>query len=309
MISLTRTISSSTPSYGRRRTTPPGLLWTAALLCTFGLIVAGPAVAGTVEPPAGTTAIADVPALLRDVADGQKHIDQVREDYDYTETVETREMDGRGGVKETRTEEFEIFYVNGREIRRLVKRNGKPLEAGEEKKEQDRATKAVEKAAQNSRDEGSKDDSLSISRIIENVIWRNPRRELRNGRETIVFDFLSNPHAKTHSREEEAFRDLSGTAWIDEKDRTIARLYARFDQDFHIGGGMLASVHKGSTMTLDQGLINHEVWLPVKVQLHLDARVLLFKGISEEIAITTSNYKKFSVSSSQQAGAKARPPG
>lgn len=252
--------------------------------------------------------ITDVSALLHDVTAKQKRIEQLREDYDYSETIQTKDFDGKGRLKQTKTEEFEIFFVNDKHIRRLVRLNGKLLDANEEKKEQERVSKEVEKASKASADDVANANNLRMSRMMENTRLIHPRREVWKGRDTIVFDFLSNPKAKTQSEAESAFKQMSGTVWIDEKDKTIARLSARFDQNFHIAGGLVASVHKGSTVTLDQALINKEIWLPVRAEAHIDARVLLFKGVSEEIVTTTSNYQKFSVGTSQKTPGVVHPP-
>jgi hypothetical protein len=39
--------------------------------------------------------------------------------------------------------------------------------------------------------------------------------------------------------------------------------------------------------------VNDEVWLPKRVQVHLDARVALFKSYDEDIELTYRDYKKF----------------
>src|SRR6202012_890790 len=92
-----------------------------------------------------------------------------------------------------------------------------------------------------------------------------------NGRDTIAFDFAGDQHAKTHGRDEDALKKVSGTVWIDEADREVSRMSATLDENYHVGFGLLASVAKGSNVVFDQALIRNEAWLPTEIALHLQA--------------------------------------
>jgi hypothetical protein len=39
--------------------------------------------------------------------------------------------------------------------------------------------------------------------------------------------------------------------------------------------------------------VNDEVWLPKQVEIHLDARVALFKAYDEDIELIFHDYRKF----------------
>jgi hypothetical protein len=60
-----------------------------------------------------------------------------------------------------------------------------------------------------------------------------------------------------------------------------------------IGGGLLASLSKGSNLVLEQTMVNNEVWLPSYSEVHAAARVVFFKVKQNEID-RYSDYKKFS---------------
>ncbi len=100
-----------------------------------------------------------------------------------------------------------------------------------------------------------------------------------NGRDTIAFDFAGDEHAKTHGRDEDALKKVSGTVWIDEADHEVSRMSATLDENYHVGFGLLASVAKGSNVVFDQALIRNEAWLPTAIALHLQARAFLVAGI------------------------------
>ncbi len=84
--------------------------------------------------------------MLKEAQEHQKQLEKVQENYTYNTSVVVQKINGDGQVKKTETEEFEDFFVNGHQIGRKVKKDGKPLEGKELENETDRVTKEVEKA-------------------------------------------------------------------------------------------------------------------------------------------------------------------
>jgi hypothetical protein len=250
-----------------------------------------------VAPP-----LPEIPQLMREVREHQKHLEKVRENYTYSITSTTEILDKNGRVKKTITEEKEIFFVNGQAITRTVKKDGQPLSGHDLDKESERVTKEVEKASKPGR--SVDDQKLSISRLLEIVEVRNPRRENYRGRPTIVFDFAGRRNAKTHGKAEDAYKKLYGTFWVDEADRQIAHCDATFDDNFHFGGGFLLNIEKGSSFHFDQAPVNGELWLQDGEQFLIQARALL--AIKARVRITERdyNYKRFHVETQQVKDAK-----
>ena len=79
-------------------------------------------------------------------------------------------------MKKTETEEAEDFCVNGHIIERTVKKNGRPLDAGDQQKETERVTKLVEKAEKTPPGQPLEGPTISVSRLLEIMDLRNPRR-------------------------------------------------------------------------------------------------------------------------------------
>src|ERR1700759_5838923 len=74
------------------------------------------------QPP-----LPDVPTLMKQVEEHQHKLDEVRENYTYHETVITHELDKNGNIKKNESEENNVFFVNGHEIDRKFKKDGKEL--------------------------------------------------------------------------------------------------------------------------------------------------------------------------------------
>ncbi len=192
--------------------------------------------------------------------------------------------------------------MNSHHIERLVKKNGKDLSPDEQKKEQEKVEKEVEKATKLDPNKSLNYDEISVSRILAIMKVSNPRRVSLNGRDTIAFDFIGDPHAQTHGLAEDASKKLAGTVWVDEKDREVAKLTVHFDDNFHVGGGLLANVQAGSSFQFEQAKINNELWLPTAGEAHLQARVLLVKGFRQNLRFQDSDFQRFHTEANQQPG-------
>ena len=245
--------------------------------------------------------IPDVRTLMLDVSAHQKKLEKVRENYTYKMSSTVQEMDSNGSVKKTETEENDVFYVNTHRIERTVKKNGKPLDDHEQKKEQERIMKLVEKAEKvppGTSVEGP-NVTVSITQLLEIMQVSNPHREIFRGRPTIVFNFAGRHDAKTHGMAEDASKKIAGTLWVDEKDRQVARMEAHFTDNFHVAGGLLANIAKGSSFYFDQAPVNGEIWFPTYAEGQIEARVLLLKGVRQHMVERDYDYQRFSVDTQQ----------
>jgi len=276
----------------------------SALLCLVAPLT--PAVAQN----AGTGPAPDIRQLMLEVMDHQKQLEKVRENYTYRSSTTTQEIDSSGKVTKTESEDSEVFFINTHRIERTVAKDGKPLNDRELQKEQERVNKLVEKAqntASGAPLEG-RQETISITHLLDIMEVTNPRRETFRGRPTIVFDFAGKHDAKTHGLAEDASKKIAGTLWIDEKDKQVARMEAHFTDNFHVAGGLLANVQKGSSFFFDQAPVNGEIWFPTQAEGHVEARVLLVKGMREHFIEHDSNYQRFSVETETSKTAIVAPP-
>lgn len=225
----------------------------------------------------------DIPALMREVGTHQKASEQIRKDYLY-HAIETREEeDKNGAVKKTAINEYDVFWVNGIPVQKLVKKNGRELTADEQKKESERIDKAIAKAREKkdkADDQGKDTDPrgnqmLTASRILELGTFSNPRRVKFGDRDTIAVDYAGNPKAKTRNHFEDVVRDLVGTIWVDEQDKVLVKTEGHFLNPFKIGAGLVVNIRKDTSFGMEQKKINDEVWLPAKLEGRGAARFLL----------------------------------
>ncbi|MGA7343869.1 MAG: hypothetical protein WBE72_05760 [Terracidiphilus sp.] len=249
----------------------------------------------------------DIRVLMHEVEEHQKQLEKVRESYTYDSALTVEDIDSSGHAQKTESEQDDDFFVNGHLIERLVKKDGRPLTGHDQEKETERVTRLVEKAEKTPPGQPLEGQTVSVSRLLEIMDVRNPRREVFRGRSTIVFDFIGRKDAKTHGLVEDASKKLQGTIWIDEADRQVAHLEVSFIDNFHIAGGLFASVQKGSNFRFDQAPVEGGLWLPTGAEANMQARVLLFKNLRQHVTERDSDFERFSVETQQSKEAKTIP--
>jgi hypothetical protein len=268
----------------------------AAIL--LGLFLAASSASGSPSPVPADAPLPDVPTLLHSVEANQETLDRAREEYTFRQQQQLTFYDKGGKVQRTEERVSNVFFVHGQPIETQISKNGKPLSAGELKKQQDRAAKdAVKYAAQ---PYGQRDkDEVSVSRLLAITRFSNPRRIMEGGRSVIAVDFTGDPHAKTHGRNEDAVKKVQGTVWIDEAAREVTRMHASFDEPMRIGFGLFATVDAGSHFSFEQALIRNEAWLPTSMDAHFDGKAALFVGFHVALAIRFDQYQKFNASTTE----------
>jgi hypothetical protein len=249
----------------------------------------------------------DLKALFKEIDGNQKAIDKIKENYAGSQSEEETEFEGDGRVKKRESNEYTFFYLNGQEVTTRVKKDGKPLSAEEQKKENEKTQKRIEElqkreTKKQAKEEKAKEEGKSnekdepgIEVFLRACQFANPRRERFRGQDVLVFDFEPNPEFKAHKMVEKLAQKLAGVVWIDEKAHDVARLEAYFTGDMKIAGGLLANLQKGTSFVFEQAFVNNEVWLPTYMEAHVGVRVLLVKGIKANVVTRYWDYRKFNV--------------
>jgi len=270
---------------------------------TFLLLLANTAAPAqqTSPVPAPDKPLPSAKDLLLDAERNQRAAEAANRDYTYHVHLEQQELDRNGNLKKTTTTDSESLTIDGIRVDRITARDNKPLSAKDAQKESDRLDKEVAKAKQHREKLASEgkptdargDDLLTVSRILELGTFSNPRRVSLNGRPTIVLDYAGDPTARTRNETEKVFRDLVGTAWIDEQDHILVRGQGHFLHDFKVGGGLVLNIHQGLSFDFTAIHITDNIWLPATIDAQGSARILLVDSINGRLHLTTSDYRKF----------------
>ncbi len=293
------------------------------LLFVSALLGAGSGFAQTSLPPPATAATSapspsaaerPLPELARFLQEvrSQLHSDEVLLDqYTFTEKHTEREFDARGAVRKVKTETYEVYpsLEPGHTYRRLVEKDGRPLDAGElaaedrkhEKKVADGGTsEEVERRRTARLSQSRRREESGVEQVFRIYDITVSGREVLDGRPAVVLSFRPRPNVEATGRAGRVLKVLAGRAWIDEEDRQLVRVDAELVDNLSFGLGVLARLHKGSHASLLRRKVNGEIWLPAQARFSGSARLLLFKGLRLDALSEYSDYRKFQVATSSE---------
>ena len=227
---------------------------------------------------------------------------QAAKDYTFLERVREDTLDGGGGVKSSKSETHEIMVLYGEPFERTVAKDDKPLSEKDQKKQDEEFEKETRKRENETPEERQKriqkyqkqreDERAFVREILDAYTFTLVGSEVLNGRETWVIDGTPRPGFEGKRRESKMLPKIKPRFWIDQQDYSWAKLRAEFIDTVSIGW-VVARLHKGSQFEMQQVRVNNEVWLPQFVDVKLDARVALLKGVNENIHVTYKDYRKF----------------
>ncbi len=241
-----------------------------------------------------------IAALLTSVDRHQHELEKLVEDYACTEIQQQQFLDSKGRVKKQTTSTFHVFYLDGEEVDTLIAKNGKPLSSPEQKKENQRVTKLVEKLQRREGKPRKPGATIGISTFLRVSLFSNAHWGVFHGQPVVIFDFKPNPSYKPRNLMERAAHDLVGVAWVDPQRREVVRLQAWLGNSLKLAGGLLATLQKGSEVAFEQAPVAPQLWMPTYADLNLSARVFLVKGMKQRLILHYSDYKRFNVTTAEK---------
>jgi hypothetical protein len=237
--------------------------------------------------------------IARATAD-QDRTFELRENYLCQLHSEEDDLDSHGNVKKIKREDDEEFYINGHQIDHMLAKDGKPLDESEAHKEQDRVDKQVKKYSDPSQRQKEKsEEQKRISSVLRIMEFKNERREVIDGRSTILFDISGNPAASTTDIEDRFVQAMQGSLRLDEATGQIIDLNIHSVKDVKIAGGLVASLHKGFWLHIHQSQHKDGVWLPDLAEGSGDARAALFLHPYFRFHQTEGDCRLYGVTSTQ----------
>ena len=253
-------------------------------------------------PKVSDEPLPNITALLNEIRVNADKVDEILENYSYTELRIIRDPDKAGNLVEKSSEKRSLTFYKGFRITRLIEKNGKPLsesdQADEDKDAQKQVAEIEKKVAAKEKREVSsgavgqpKGDGqrFTIAEALKGSLLTNPRRERFKNRDVIVFDYEPNPAFKPQTRNEKLFALCSGVVWVDAASKQVVRLEAVLSSS---AGNFLAKAKRGASFSLDNELVNDEIWLPSQADVNLQIKIL-FAGININNLIKYGDYRRF----------------
>ncbi len=227
-------------------------------------------------------------------------------DYTWIARATTQRLDASGNVKSTEAEAWETTILYGEPYRRTLERDGKPISAEEQRREQkkiDQTTAKLERATPEARErrlaeymKQREKDREFLREIPDAFDFKLEGSEKIDGRQTWVIAATPKPGYRAKHGDAKAFSKIEGRMWIDQSEFQWVRIEAK-TRGTIAAGWLVARLNPGATLEFEQTRVNDEIWLPSREVLRGSGRIALLKKLSEQQEITWTRYRKFQADS------------
>jgi hypothetical protein len=232
---------------------------------------------------------------VRVLVDKQKRREEALNHYTYDVEQLLEELDGKGAVTSRKVRRYEIFYVKGEPLQKLVAEDGRPLSSGAQEAEEARVRDKVAGAVKTR--VNLNDPGVRLSAILERYDFRTTGREDLDAWPALVLEFTPRP-GRRDLEGDVVLRSLGGRIWVDEAEKEVVRAEVKNTGDIKFAFGIGATV-SGLAFTIDFRKIEDGLWLPARVEATAEARVLLMKGFRGRTTSIFSRYKRFEAASEE----------
>jgi hypothetical protein len=216
---------------------------------------------------------------------------QARGHYTYTERDEDRRLDAHGQIKSNNVDVSRMILVNGERFEQLMERNGQ-LPSAEERRKRDEDLEKLkhetpeERAARFRKDQ---ENRSFLEEVLQAFDFQLAGEELADGRPAYVLQ--ATPHSGYHANGKygKMFSKVEGKLWVDKQDFGWIKVDGQVTQSFTMGL-FVARVQRGSHIILEQTCVGDGVWVPKRLEVRANARILFLKSLDIDRILTYSDY-------------------
>jgi hypothetical protein len=174
----------------------------------------------------------------------------------------------------------EILETNLGSLSRLLSMDGHPLDAKQQRKENQRLQRLVshpdeqrklQQASNNKAEQGAR-----LFRILADVFVFS---YAGHQGDQVTLTFLPNPAFQPASLEARVFHSMEGEMTVDTKQDRLAALNGHLMEDVKFGGGLLGHLNRGGKFEVRQTEIAPGHWEMTTLNVDMKGKALLFKTI------------------------------
>jgi hypothetical protein len=206
---------------------------------------------------------------------------------------------------------YEVYPHPEEELtyRRLIERDGKPLDASEiADQDQDYRERLADWLREHSRENASErelrqrkaaearqKDAALAREALDLFDFQITGRDTWDGQPAIIVSFSPRPGGSPRSREGRVAYAFAGRAWVHEHEHQVMNVEAQAIADVSFGWGMIAKLHRGSKARFTRRRIDGH-WLPVETRFEGTGRALMVRRVVIKFSRDYFDYKPFDFS-------------
>ena len=210
--------------------------------------------------------------------------------YSYTE----QDIEQKSGGKMVSVSD--VTTIEGTPYEKLISKDGHPLTEAEKRKEQEKYEKAVaqrhsETPAQRHKRIADYEKQRSFLKEVPDAFnFKLLGEQAYEGRPAYVVECTPNPNYQPRNTFSRIFLKIHAKLWIDKQDVQWAKAEANVIDTVSFGF-LLARIGKGARIGMEQTRLNNEIWVPRRISVNGNARIMVLKNRNLTEEIITSNYR------------------
>ncbi len=226
----------------------------------------------------------------------------LRQQYTFLEKSVQKEFDKNGQPKKTESSVHDVSILYGHQFRRLIEKDGKPLNAKDQQKEKERLDKFTVKWTHETSEERKKrlanreknreKQTAFLREIPDAYDLRLLGEEKVDGKDAWVIQGEPHPGYRPKLDGAKYFAKMHGKIWIDKADYQWVKVDAETIDTISFGL-ILFRLYKGSRLQFEQARVNDEIWLPRLQHIQAAGRMGIFVKASLDAVTIFENYRKF----------------
>jgi hypothetical protein len=245
-------------------------------------------------PALGSTT-PDALAIVQKALDLNRQTDHMQREYNMVQESIRRDMASDGKVKSTTAETFEVHVINGEPIRKLVRKDGRPLTGAEARKAEAEFEKTVrERAAESpeARRRRLADEETKLNRRREMFdelpaafIFRIIGEDKIDGHDAWHIEAKPKPGFEPKTTRAAFLQKMEGQFWISKVHNRLLKLDAYTTGTVSLWG-FLAKFAPGTRFRIEQMRLNDGVWVVRRFTMAYNMQIALIKtkrGETEQI--------------------------
>lgn len=207
------------------------------------------------------------------------------------------------GTRETKQM---ISTGQGMMLGRVIAINGKPLDAVQRQKEDQRLQRLLDDPSQlDAKKKQQTEDDQRVRKMVgalpDAFVFEYAGTEQDKSGEVKILRFHPNPNYDPPSRELQVYQGMEGTMKIAVPQNRIVLLEAKLFRQVNFGWGILGHLNPGGEFVIEQSEITPEHWDLTHMKLNFTGKALFFKTINIQEDEQTSDYREVPALSLAQA--------
>jgi hypothetical protein len=255
---------------------------------------------------AGALVAQDATEIVRKSVELDQSNWQRMKDYTWIARQTERSLDAAGRVKSEKTDKWETVVIYGEPHHHMLERDGKPLSAPDQRKEQAKLDQMVAKRERETPEQRARreadyekereKDREFLREVPDLFNFKLLGDEKIDGHDVWVISATPKPGAQPKHGDAKPLLKVEAKVWIDKAEYQWVRLEAQTTATISFGL-FIARLNPGAKLIFEQTRVNDGVWLPKREVVRGAGRLGLVKKLAGEEETTWNEYRKFQVDS------------